>query len=229
VIGLIGGIGSGKSAVGAILEARGAALINADGVGHELLRSPEVRDQVVARFGQSVLALTPSRSAATLPTQIDRAALGAIVFADPARRRELEAILHPLMRERFLREIEHVTRQGKALMVVLDAAILVEAGWDDLCDGVVFVDAPRDIRLARVAKERGWDRAALELREAAQWPCEKKRSHADLVLRNASGIDALNQEVAKVDDLLGEIAGAGGPEPRARIAEHVETPSEVVG
>jgi dephospho-CoA kinase len=202
VIGLIGGIGSGKSAVAAILAARGGIVIDADGVGHELLTQPAVRKQIVARFGESVLDQT--FSALAREPQIDRSALGAIVFADPARRRQLEEILHPRMRDNFAREIERLTRQDEARMIVLDAAILLEAGWDDLCDLVVFVDTPLSVRRQRVANQRGWSLGKLDAREAAQWPCDKKRSHADIILTNDSGIDALNREVGRLDDLLGD-------------------------
>jgi len=159
VIGLIGGVGSGKSAVAAILAARGGVVIDADRVGHELLTVPAVRDQIVARFGDKVLDRRVS--AVGSGSRIDRSALGEIVFADPERRRELEAIVHPRMRDRFRSEIERLTRLGDAGVIVLDAAILLEAGWDDLCDHVVFVDAPRSVRRRRVAEQRGWSLGAL--------------------------------------------------------------------
>jgi dephospho-CoA kinase len=201
VIGLIGGIGSGKSAVAEILAARGSVVIDADRVGHELLSDREVREQIVARFGEVVL--NQQATAGSPAPQIDRAALGAIVFADPVSRRGLEAIVHPRMRDQFRRDIERVTREGDARMIVLDAAILLEAGWDELCDRIVFVDAPRGERCQRVAKQRGWSPAVLESREAAQWPYDNKRSRADIVLANDSGIDSLNREVGRLDDLLG--------------------------
>ena len=93
VIGLIGGIGGGKSEVAALLKERGAVVIDADAVGHELLNDPGVRDQIVERFGAGVLAGAGGEP--DQPPAIDRKALGAIVFADPEARRDLEAILHP--------------------------------------------------------------------------------------------------------------------------------------
>ena len=95
VIGLIGGIGGGKSSVAALLKARGAVVIDADSVGHEILNEPPVRGQIVERFGTGVLS---ARSADPGRRGIDRKALGAIVFADPQARRDLEAIVHPRMR-----------------------------------------------------------------------------------------------------------------------------------
>jgi dephospho-CoA kinase len=204
VIGLIGGIGSGKSAVAAILAARGAAVIDADRVGHEVLGEPEVTEEIVARFGENVLR-RPASGESPEP-QIDRAALGSIVFADPRSRRELESIVHPRMRERFRQDIGRLSQQGGARMIVLDAAILLEAGWDDLCDRVVFVEAPADLRRERVAKARGWTAAVLESRERAQWPPENKRLRADIVLVNGAGLDSLNREVGRLEDRLGDLS-----------------------
>jgi dephospho-CoA kinase len=227
VIGLIGGIGSGKSAVAAILAARGAVVIDADRVGHELLFDADVRDEIIARFGDSVLnqkVADPGRA-----PDIDRSSLGAIVFADPKRRRELEAIVHPRMRDRFRREIERLTRLGQSRLIVLDAAILLEAGWDDLCDRVVFVDAPRSLRWQRVAKQRDWSAGVLDSREAAQWPCDIKRSRADLVLANDSGMDELRQEVGRLDAVLGVSSSPRGQGERPRIGHGFEIPTEITG
>ncbi len=227
VIGLIGGIGSGKSAVAAILRGRGGVVIDADAVGHELLTDPAVRDQVVARLGDAVL---DRNVAAFAPSpRIDRQTLGAIVFADSARLRELEAILHPRMRARFQSEIDRLTRLGEARVIVLDAAILLEAGWDDLCDRVVFVDAPSSVRRQRVTQQRGWSAEVLESREAAQWPCDIKRSRADVVLSNDSGMDALSREVGRLDDVLVDSSNRTDAWARPRLGAVVEVPTEVNG
>lgn len=227
VVGLIGKIGSGKSAVAAILAARGGAVIDADRVGHELLREPAVRQEVVTRFGETVLDRRVAAEAR--PAQIDRQALGAIVFADPGKRHELEAILHPLMRDRFRREIERISRQGEARLIVLDAAILLEAGWDELCDCVAFVDAPDTARSERVAKQRGWTIDAMRRREAAQWPSERKRLCADIVLTNDSDFDSLDREVGRLDELLSDLSsrtrGCAAPEAR----EGAAIPTEMIG
>lgn len=203
VVGLTGGIGGGKSEVAALLAERGWAVIDADSVGHELLDDPGVRGRIVARFGDGVMTPPGLEPAAR---RIDRGALGAIVFADPVRRRALEAILHPLMRGRFRTAIERETQAPRqnARAVVLDAAVLLEAGWDDLCDLVVFVDAPRTERMHRAARQRGWSPQAFEARERAQWPCDEKRRHAALVIRNDAGVDSLRQELDRLDVLLAQ-------------------------
>ncbi len=118
-----------------------------------------------------------------------------IVFADPTARHALEAILHPTMRARFLATINRLARLQDSTAVVLDAAILLEAGWDDLCDRIVFVDAPRLERLRRVAETRGWSEETFEARERAQWPSDEKRRRADWIITNDSGPDRLQSEV----------------------------------
>ena len=210
VIGLIGGIGSGKSRVASLLAARGAAVINADAVGHELLGEPEIRATIVERFGTSVLE--EARENGALIPRIDRRALATIVFADPTARHALEAILHPAMRAGFLATIDRLSRGGESTLIVLDAAILLEAGWDDLCDQVVFVEAPRRDRLRRVAESRGWSEAVFEARERAQWPPDAKHRRADVIVTNDSGPDRLEEEV---DRLVCRLLELPRREPRA--------------
>jgi dephospho-CoA kinase len=205
VIGLIGGIGSGKSEVAALMNERGAIVIDADGVGHELLTDPRVSGLIADRFGAGVLVRAGDEPA--LPLAIDRPALGRIVFADRNARRDLEAILHPRMRAWFLAVIRETRSGGGARRyVVLDAAILLEAGWDDLCDLIVFVDAPRDERMRRVHTQRGWSLEQFEAREQAQWPCDQKRRRADLIITNDAGVDSLRRNVQRVETLLAEMS-----------------------
>jgi dephospho-CoA kinase len=192
VVGLVGGIGSGKSAAAARFAALGAFVIDADKVGHALIDQKPVRELVVERFGPCVLDPTVPEGE---EPRVDRRALGAIVFKDPAALKALEAILHPRMRRTFEKAIDRVARRRECRAVVLDAAILFEAGWDDLCDRVLFVDAPREARAARVAAQRGWDEAALAEREKAQWPLERKKARADAVLANGGVPDDLRAEV----------------------------------
>jgi dephospho-CoA kinase len=199
VLGLVGPIGAGKSRVAAELAAGGAQVLDADAVGHALLEQRPARDLVLERFGPAILDRSAPAGAdegtGPAPPRIDRRALGALVFNDAAALRALEAILHPRMRRTFERAIARAQRGGRARAVVLDAAILLEAGWNDLCDLVVFVDAPRDQRLARVAEQRGWTAEQLEARERAQWPAERKRERADVVLVNDSDPERLRAEI----------------------------------
>lgn len=206
VIGLIGGIGGGKSEVATLLKERGALVIDADAVGHETLKDPGVRRQVVERFGSRVLAETSGAN--ELAPAIDRKALGAIVFADPEARRDLESIVHPEMRNRFRAVItrEAGATKGAERLVVLDAAVLLEAGWDDLCDLIVYVDAPTEERIRRVRETRGWSREMFEAREQAQWPADLKRRRADVIINNDAGVESLRRSVDQIEAKLTELS-----------------------
>jgi dephospho-CoA kinase len=175
VIGVIGAIGAGKSTVAGWLAENGGIRVDADQVGHQVLNRPEVLEKLSEVFGPE--AVGPTGSA-------DRAAIARIVFADPVKRRQLEALVHPLMRRVFEERIVDAQADPAVKWIVLDAAILVEAGWDRLCDAIVLVTAARDRRLARLAGTRGWSEQELDARERAQIPIEAKRRHADCILTN---------------------------------------------
>jgi len=194
VVGLVGGIGAGKSLAAVVLADLGLHRLDADSVGHALLSQRPSRDLVVERFGSIILAPTVEGAEASEP-EIDRKALARIVFTDPNARRDLEAILHPSMRKTFERAIARAARNGQA-GVVLDAAILFEAGWNNLCDAVLFIDAPHDQRLARIHAERGWTAEDLELREHAQAPLAGKRDRADQVIVNDRDPEPFRASVA---------------------------------
>jgi dephospho-CoA kinase len=195
-------VASGKSAVAALLAEHGCAAIDADSVGHDVLELPHVQKQLVDRFGPRVLFEPAPGTEGSAGPRVNRRALGAIVFADPIARRALELIVHPLMRARFVEAIRSMVERGQG-PVVLDAAILLEAGWRDLCDKVVFVDSPRSLRIRRAALQRGWSEAVFLAREQAQLPCEEKRRRADFIIRNDAGLDSLRREV---EALLSELA-----------------------
>jgi dephospho-CoA kinase len=184
VIGLTGGIGAGKSLAASSLAQLGLLVLDADAIGHALLAQRPARDRVVERFGREILMM-PGAGIEGDGAEVDRKALGRIVFADPSARRDLEAILHPAMRKTFERAVGRAGRNGQP-GVVLDAAILYEAGWNTLCDAVIFVEAPRDQRLARLTAGRGWSAGDLDLRENAQSPLDAKQARADYVLQNAA-------------------------------------------
>jgi dephospho-CoA kinase len=200
VLGLIGGIGAGKTSVARLLADRGAVVIDADAVGHALLEDPAIRDRIVKRFGTTVLE--PGGAGEVAAPSISRQALGAIVFGDTAALRELEVILHPAMRDRFRRTIKRLVREGDRPCIVLDAAVLLEAGWDGLCDRIAFVDAPRAERLRRVRESRGWSEDALAARERSQWPAADKRRRADWIINNDGDPERLAHEVDRLLDRL---------------------------
>jgi dephospho-CoA kinase len=193
VLGLTGMIGGGKSEVATLLAKKGAVVIDADLVGHEVLERPEVRHQIIDRFGSEVIARGPGT--AGTPGPICRRALGEIVFGSRSALDDLEAIVHPRMCQQFEQIIERESTRGTAPAVVLDAAILLEAGWDKLCDLVVFVDAPQPIRLERVAQGRGWTPEVLKTREAVQWSRDRKLSRANFLIQNNSSLESLDRKV----------------------------------
>ncbi len=190
VVGLIGGIGSGKSQVAAALARHGARIIAGDQLGQAALRDPDIRTRVVSRWGQGIVDASG---------EIDRRRLAAIVFDDPAQRRELEAITHPWIRQRIHEEVVEARQDPRVSLIVLDAAVMLEAGWNDVCDLLVYVDAPREVRLERLTGQRGWSEKEVEAREKAQLPLTEKAVRADHVVNNSATLEHLNRQV---NDLL---------------------------
>lgn len=197
VLGLTGGIASGKSTVSALLAERGAAVIDADRMGHEVIRPDgEAYAEVVAAFGEGILE--PDGT-------IARPRLGAIVFGDPAQMQRLNAISHPRMAERMAREIaalRFVPPSGKASpdhtpppLIVLDAAILFEAGWEVLCDQTCAVVTDPEIATERLMARNGFSREEARTRLAAQMDNEARAVRADRVLPNEGDLAALAREV----------------------------------
>lgn len=200
VIGLAGGIGSGKSHVAREFARRGCLVVDSDAEARAALDRPEVREELVGWWGAGVVGADG---------KVDRKRVGAIVFGDPEERRRLEALVHPLVRESRARMVERARATG-AVGVIVDAPLLFEAGVDRECDAVVFVDAAREVRLARVGAARGWDEAELSRREAAQWPLELKRAKCRFVIANEGG--AIGTDVDRILTALGEEVGSRGVE-----------------
>lgn len=189
VIGLVGGVGSGKSTVARIFAELGAAVIDSDRLGHEQLQRPEVLSQLRSWWGPQVV---------TAAGVADRSAISRIVFHDAAELSRLEALLHPLIDQRRKELVADLERDPAIRAVVLDAPKLLEAGLSGVCDRVVFVDSPREQRLRRVAETRGWSEDELNRRENLQFSLDKKRSMSDDVIVNHSDIEALRHEVEQV-------------------------------
>jgi dephospho-CoA kinase len=186
VIGLIGGIGSGKSRIAAALAQRGARIISGDELGHQALRQAAIRERIVQRFGAAVL---------DEHGEIQRRRLGAIVFRDRAELRALEELVHPWIESRIEEEVEAARADPSVRLIVLDAAILLEAGWDHVCDRIVFVDVPFEERWNRLHRQRGWTMDELRTREAAQLPLTEKRARADDVMDNSASPEQLERQL----------------------------------
>jgi dephospho-CoA kinase len=185
IIGVVGGIGSGKSAVCRWVAQHDPSIrmIDADRDGHRALELPEVQQQLQDAFGPEILG----PDGKILRSAIARRVFGTTPEHDDARRR-LESIVHPAIAKLRDRQLSEMSSAGDVQAVLVDAAILQEAGWQEHCDAVVYVDVPREIRLQRV-RERGWNDEELARREASQWPLERKKAAADFVVDNSRTLD----------------------------------------
>ncbi len=180
VVGLTGGIGSGKSTVAQLFAERGARLIDADKIGHDVYRPGTPGwEQVVTAFGREVMAADGA---------IDRAVLGRKVFTDPVARRTLNSIVHPLIGMEIVRQLEAARAAKDDTPVVIEAALLLDAGWRPLVDIVVVVVTPRERLIERIQRQRGLATADIEARMAAQISDEQRRRLADIVIENGGSL-----------------------------------------
>jgi len=186
-VGLTGGIASGKSTVSAMLAELGAVVIDADALAREVVqRGTPGLDAVVAEFGTTLL--TPEGD-------LDRAAMGSLVFGDAAARKRLEAIVHPLVLEQMV-ALEEAAADDD--LVVHDIPLLAEGGRADTFDAVIVVDCPPELQIARMMSDRGWTREDAESRIAAQATREQRLAIATHVIENTGSIDELRDRVIAV-------------------------------
>jgi dephospho-CoA kinase len=197
-IGLVGGIGSGKSAVASLWRESGCCVCESDRLAREALGDATIRAALVERWGPSVVGVDGA---------LDRAAIARIVFADPAERRALEALTHPWI-ERTRRAMFAAAPESTPAFVI-DAPLLLEVGLDRECDAVVFVDAPRRDRLERVRVNRSWTEQELDRRENAQWPLDRKRAKATHIIANDADLATLRERAAET--LRAILLGVRGP------------------
>lgn len=197
-IGLTGGIASGKSVISSLLAERGALIVDADRLGHESYRAgTETFRRVVETFGRDIVGADG---------EIDRKRLGAKVFGDAGARKRLEAIVWPAIREMARERIEEARRQGVPV-VVLEAAVLIEAGWQDLVDEVWVAEVDPETAIQRLASRNGLTREQAEARLRAQLSNEERRRHADVVIENNGTLDDLQRRVDEAWARLRERAG----------------------
>lgn len=189
IIGILGGIGSGKTTVAAEFAKLGCEVIDADKIAHELLEKKTVKEKIVALFGQSVL--DPNG-------KIDHKKLADIVFTDVSKLSLLNGIVHPLVLERAEQLIEKYNQDPKAAAIVLDIPLLVEVGWDKHCDKLVFVDCNRQLRIDRAKKGGVFDENQLKIRENLQISLDKKVNITDNIVVNNSDFSALVKQVADI-------------------------------
>ncbi len=184
-IGIVGGIGSGKSTVAQAMLVHAGYRIDADQLGHEALQQPVIKLALVQRWGDVLDA----------DGNADRRKIGRIVFADAEDLGALEALVFPYIETRIVAETAKGRSQPAVKFLILDAAIMMETGWDRHCDKIVFVDAPREIRIARLKENRGWNEQEVERREAVQMSLEEKKKRVAAVIVNDAGPDKVARQV----------------------------------
>ena len=186
IIGILGGIGSGKSSVASHFAKLGCAVIDADKIAHEILAADDVKKNVINRFGNRILDRTE---------QIDRHKLAEIVFNNSQKLSELNKILHPPV----LAQIEQLIAEGNnrpdVKAIVLDMPLLAETGWDKRCDYLIFVDCKEQIRADRARKIGVLRKKELKIRENFQISLDKKKKLSDNTVDNNSGFSALISQV----------------------------------
>jgi dephospho-CoA kinase len=191
IIGLAGGIGAGKSSVAQMLADLGCVVSDSDVAAREALRDPQIKKTVFGWWGRDIM---------DAQGEIVRSKLAGIVFKDSQARRKLEGLTHPWIEKRRLELFAKAPVTAPAL--VIDAPLLFEAGLDNICDVVIFIDADRDVRRSRIAGSRGWTDEELGLREQSQLPLDLKRQRADHILQNNGDLTELCQQVRRVLDTI---------------------------
>jgi len=189
-IGLTGGIGSGKSTAAKILAEFGAPIIDADKVAHTTYApGGAAYDAVIAAFGAEIVAVDRT---------IDRKKLGAIVFGNPERLNKLTSIVWPATFESIRAQLDGLRASGEKMPIVVEAAILIEANWQPLCDEIWLVRASRQAVIDRIERQRGLKPAETEARIRAQLSDDERAKHASLVIDNDGSLDTLREVLKRV-------------------------------
>jgi dephospho-CoA kinase len=188
VIGILGGIGSGKSTVAAEFAKLGCKVIDADRIAHELLDELAVIEKITGLFGQAALDSSG---------KINRKELARLVFADVQKLEALNRIIHPPVLQRTQEFIEKFVSSDQVKAIVLDMPLLVEVGWHKRCDKLIFVNCEKKLRLQR-AKKMGFDENQVKIRENFQISLDNKASLADNTIENNSDFSALAKQVTDI-------------------------------
>ncbi|MCZ2341453.1 MAG: dephospho-CoA kinase [Bacteroidales bacterium] len=204
IVGLVGGIGAGKSTAAALFAERGGRVIDADKLGHAVLEEPATRAQIVARWGKEMIK--PDGT-------VNRPAVARIVFDAPAERKALEQMVFPAIQQQAEQAIQMAQQDPAIRFILLDAAVMLEAGWNKICDHTVYVDTPRELRVARLAQRSGWTDAEIAAREAAQLALDRKRSHADATITNTGSRQDLMHQIDELLQTWGLVASQPDTNP----------------
>lgn len=196
VIGIVGGIASGKSFYTDIFESKGAVTFKADEVAHKVLNDRAVKLKVRQRWGDAVFNDDGT---------VNRSKLAQIVFQgtedSDVERKYLESLIYPPLKKRFERFLSQSESKG-FIYIILDAALLLEANWDKMCDAIVFIETPKRVRLHRAVTTRGWTESEFQKREASQFSLRKKKKRSQFIL---NGLAKKEDAVQAVEELLKRI------------------------
>jgi len=189
VVGIMGAIGSGKSKVAECLKEAGAEVLNADAMAHEVLNLPEIIQQITARWGEDILDEDGT---------INRKGLADRVFSNKEKLKELENLIHPLVRKKMTARMEEIRQQSPETTLVLDIPLLAERDLDKTCDVLLYVDTAEEVCLKRISSTRGWTAEQVKERQSHQMSLEEKKERADYVIDNSQGIDSLKKQVQQI-------------------------------
>jgi dephospho-CoA kinase len=185
----LGGVASGKSTVAAEFAKLGCKIIDADQIAHELLEREDVKDKVASIFGEGILDSAG---------KIDREKLGAIVFVDGDKLSTLNEIIHPLVLARVEQLIGQYEQENEVNAVILDMPLLVEVGWAERCDSLIFVDCRWELRVDRAKKIGIMSENQLKIRENFQISLDRKAAIADNMVDNNSGLSGLDKQIVDI-------------------------------
>lgn len=190
VIGVTGGVGTGKSTVAGMFKRLGATVLDADVLAREVMEPKRLAwRQAVKAFGEEILNEDQT---------VNRQRLAAVVFADAQQRQQLERIIHPKVLRQITQQLHRLRRARRVRVVVLDVPLLIEAGVPGLVDVVVVVTAPPAVQRTRLHEKYRWAEEEIDARIAAQWKLSAKVALADHVVDNADGVDATRTQVKRI-------------------------------
>jgi dephospho-CoA kinase len=193
IIGITGGIGSGKSTVAGMFGQMGCLVIDADEQVRQAYQDPAIIEQLQEWWGDEIV-----QNPGSAPVQVNRKKIADIVFSDPGQKQRLENLLHPKVAELRQQRMADAAGDPQTVAFIWDTPLLFEAGLRSGCDAIVFVESPFSQRLERVQQSRQWDEAELRRREKSQWPLDKKRKISDYIIDNTANADHVRGQVSEV-------------------------------
>ncbi len=206
VIGVTGGLGTGKSTVAGMFKRLGAVVLDADHMAHHVMEPKRLAwRQIVKMFGEGVLNDDET---------IDRRRLAALVFGDETKRRQLERLVHPRVLREIKQTLRRLRRARKVRAVVLDVPLLFEVGAQRQADALVVVTAPPPVARGRLMTKHGWTQEEIDARMRAQWELSAKVALADHVVDNSDGMDATRTQVKRLWNQLVARKSQGTPSSR---------------